>query len=109
MNLKHKHKCVHDCTCASRYFALQCSTLIGYVGVSINDGIQKWFVYNEKSQTKMDYWGYPYFRKPPYIYIHIRIYTITRYLRGFEPPFPPGQAPQDLPRSFLGAWKLTVW
>ena len=44
-----------------------------------------------------------------HIYIHIRIYTITRYLRGFEPPFPPGQAPQDLPRSFLGAWTLTVW
>ena len=67
----------------------------------------------ENPKQKWIIWEYPYFRKPPckyiYIYIHIRIYTITRYLRGFEPPFPPGQAPQDLTRSFLGAWKLTVW
>ena len=33
---------------------------------SINEGIQKWLVYDGKSIYKWIIWGYPYFRKPPY-------------------------------------------
>ena len=30
---------------------------------------RKWIVYNGKFQSKMDDdWGYPHFRKPPYIH-----------------------------------------
>ena len=38
------------------------------MGVSINGGIQNgWFI--EKIPLKWMIWGYPYFRKPPYIYM----------------------------------------
>ena len=40
-------------------------------GVSINAGTQKWMVYFMERLSKMDDdWGYPHFRKPPYIYIY---------------------------------------
>ena len=39
-----------------------------YMGVSINGDIQRWMVYKEKSIYKGMIWGYPYFRKPPYVW-----------------------------------------
>ena len=39
--------------------------------VSINGGTPKWMVYSGKAENKMDEnWGYPHFRKPPYITIN---------------------------------------
>ena len=41
------------------------------MGVSVNGGIPKWMVYKGKSHLEMDKnWGYPSFRKPPYVYYH---------------------------------------
>ena len=37
--------------------------------VSSNGNTQKWMVYNNKGNpTRIDDWGYPYFRKPPYVF-----------------------------------------
>ena len=43
-----------------------------YMGVSINGGTPKWMVDKGKFHLEMDEnWGYPYFRKPPCIYMYI--------------------------------------
>ena len=37
------------------------------LGVFINGGYPKWIVYNGKSYKNGMIWGYPHFRKPPYV------------------------------------------
>jgi hypothetical protein len=39
-----------------------------YLRLSINGGTPKWMVYEGKSIYKWMIWGYPHFRKLPYIY-----------------------------------------
>ena len=47
-----------------------------YIGVSTNGGTPKWLVYKREIPLKLMIWGYPYFRKPTYIYICMDIMTI---------------------------------
>ena len=44
-----------------------------YMVVSKNGGTpHSWMVYKGKSHVEMDDdWGYPYFRKPPYIHVNL--------------------------------------
>ena len=41
---------------------------------------QNWLVFFGKSIYRWMIWGYPYFRKPPYIYIIIYIYITVLLL-----------------------------
>jgi len=47
-------------------------------------GYPKWLVYNEKSKNvQWMIWGYPYFRKPPFMLVKIRCLAASR--RGSFP------------------------
>ena len=53
-----------------------------YMEVSINCGTPKWLVHEGKPHLEMDDdWGYPYFRKPPYVYIYV-VSAIYIYICG---------------------------
>ena len=69
-----------------------------YLGVSINGGIQKWLVYNGKSNLD------PYFRKPPnIIFLQFGVPPLLGYLHCWNPPWhaltPPfvRRSPKQLP------------
>ena len=74
----HKSSCTklcfsHLCKRPSKHSG--CCTVYIYIcmGVSINEGFQNgWFIM-ENPKIKWMIWGYPHFRKPPYIYIRIYI------------------------------------
>ena len=46
---------------------------IGSYLVSSNGGTQQWLLYNGQAHGMDDDWGKPYFRKPPYTYIHMLV------------------------------------
>ena len=84
--------------CVSRMRRLKILRLSGHIatvlvryhryddmGVSINGGIQNgWFIISWEIQLKWMIWGYPYFRKPPYVHrkvpVIISVYTLEVYL-----------------------------